>query len=540
MNTMEKFCPDVLTLAGWIEGTLSPEDRSRMTAHLAGCDDCRRAVALASTLEAPPAEGAVNEILLSKVVASSRRRRFAPFVAAAAAVLAVAVGFTLLPRHHPAPAPTYTIDTKNVLPSESPKVAVTPTPNSEAPKPAVAPKPDPATLPQIPEERPSLVKKTEPPGPAVPTEDPKKTPSPTIVEPTPAPAPVPPAPVLAKEIPPRTPPADVKTLSPVFVLDPAGDLWLKREETEAKAGTLEKAAWKDLFAAKNSAASFTLEARTSVMLEKGSEAAFSHLKSDDSYSLALDQGMVMLDTEGSSQKWQISFPNKGKLSFSNLNGRLAVESRGDRMSALLLDGSAEMKFGALAKKAQIGEEIVLPTKEGEQVVEKKVQTQRILARLDELRPKVFTAFAATFDEKSDEFQPYPYGLVAGKRFQSPTGLFLQSEVVAAAKPGERNALAAEVHLDRAFGVVSGMVLKFRYRTTLPVFTVKIGKYSADVTSRVKAGQWNDAEIPLQAFSFEGTPMLPTDPVENVRFTGFLDKRSGQLDIDGLQFLRRVR
>src|SRR6185295_20117443 len=98
MNTMEKSCPDDLTLAGWVEGTLSPQDRNRMTAHLAACDDCRRAVALASTLDAPPAEGGVNEILLSKVVSASRRRRLAPF-AAAAAVLAVAVGFTLIPRN---------------------------------------------------------------------------------------------------------------------------------------------------------------------------------------------------------------------------------------------------------------------------------------------------------------------------------------------------------------------------------------------------------------------------------------------------------
>jgi len=164
----------------------------------------------------------------------------------------------------------------------------------------------------------------------------------------------------------------------------------------------------------------------------------------------------------------------------------------------------------------------------------------MLARLDELRPKVFTAFATTFDEKNDELQLYPYGLVSGKRTQGPTGLYLQSESIVAQKPGEKNILAAEVHLDRAFGVVSGMVLRFRYRTTLPTFTVKIGKYSADYTSRIKAGLWGDAEIPLQAFSFEGTPMLPTDPVENVRFTGSLDKRSGQLDIDGLQFLRRVR
>jgi hypothetical protein len=477
----------------------------------------------------------VNEILLSKVVSASRRRPYVPMAAAAAAILAVVVGLTLIPRHSPAPA--YRIDAKNVPQVETPVAAAPKSAPVETPKPSVPTVPDRSTLPLLPEEKPAVVKAPEPVvKPATPEEPPKKPASPTVVEPTSTPA-VAPAP-LAKENPRETPPADVKTLAPVFVLDPAGDLWLKRDESEAKAGTREKAAWKDWFAAKNSAASFTLEARTSVMLEKGAEAAFSHLKSDDSYSLALDQGLVMLDTEGSSQKWQISFPNKGKLSFSNLNGRLAVQSRGERMSALLLDGSAEMKLGALAKKAQIGEEIVLSR--GGQVNEEKAPTQRLLARLDEIRPKVFTAFSATFDEKNDEIQPYPYGVVTGKRVPGPSGLYLQSESIPAQKPGEKNVVAAEVHLDRPFGVVSGMVLRFRYRTTLPTFSVKIGKYSADVASRLKAGQWADAEIPLQAFSFEGTPMLPTDPVENVRFTGSLDRRSGQLDIDGVQFLRRVR
>src|SRR5690349_17366539 len=97
MNTMENSCPDVVLLAGWLEGSLSPQDRGRMASHLPACDECRRSVAIASTIEAPPVSGAVNEILLSKVVSGSRRRRILPFATAAAAVLAVAVGFTLFP-----------------------------------------------------------------------------------------------------------------------------------------------------------------------------------------------------------------------------------------------------------------------------------------------------------------------------------------------------------------------------------------------------------------------------------------------------------
>jgi len=523
MNTMENSCPDVVLLAGWLEGTLAPQDRSRMSSHLAACDECRRSVAIASTIEAPAESGPVNEILLSKVVSASRRRRILPFATAAAAVLAVAVGFTLFPKSSPVPAPTpVAVERQTPAPmiAPAPRRPVDPVrePAPVAPAPVVeAPKPPPVVeTPKAPE-KPVIAEK-----PVVP----------------PAPAPVVPPPVVAVEKPVEAPIADLKGHSPVFVLDPVGDLWLRRGAAETKAGSFEKAAWKDFFEARAGGAAFSLEARTSVMLEKGSEAAFSHLKTDDTFSLALEQGLVMLDTEGSSQKWQIRF-GKTNLNFNDFNGRLAIESRGDRLSALLLAGSAEVTLGDQSKKATVGQEVVL-TRETTQITEQKGDTLKKLARLDELRPKVFTAFNATFDEKREEFQPYPYAVVSGKLSLGQGSFFLQSDVLPAPKPGEKNGVAAELHLDRPFGVMTGMVVKFRYRTTLPSFSVKIGKYSADYTSRAKAGQWGEAEIPLREFSFEGTPMLPSDPVENLRFTGFLEKRSGQLDIDGVQFLRRVR
>jgi hypothetical protein len=405
-----------------------------------------------------------------------------------------------------------------------------PAPKPEEPRPA---SPNPPPAPPIPTldapKAPVVVVTPKDPEKPVVTEKPAERPTvvaPEVVE----------KPIVKNTAPPVRPPVDVLTLAPVFVIDPVGDLWLKRDQAEAKAVSLEKAAYKDKFSTRNGTAAFSLEARASVMLEKNSEVAFWHQKSDDVYSLALDQGLVMLDTEGSSQKWQISFGNS-KLDYNNLNGRLAVESRGDRMSALLLDGSAELKIGAMAKKALVGQEFVF-SREGT-VVEQKVETQKKLARLDELRPKVFTAFSSTFDEKSEDFQPYPYAVVAGKRALGPAGFYLQAEVLPP-KAGEKNGLASEIHLDRAFGVATGMVIKFRYRTNLPLISVKIGNYSVDFASRVRAGQWGDGEIPLGAFYFEGTPMLPTDPVENVRFTGLTERKIGQLDVDGVQFLRRVK
>jgi hypothetical protein len=118
-------------------------------------------------------------------------------------------------------------------------------------------------------------------------------------------------------------------------------------------------------------------------------------------------------------------------------------------------------------------------------------------------------------------------------------MYLQCEGPPSARPGEKVTIAGEVRPDRAFSVASGMVLKFRCRTTLPAFTVKLGKYSAEIAAR-RAGQWADLEVPLREFTFEGTPLLPTDLVDAIRFSVTFDKRSGQLDIDGIQFQRRVR
>ncbi|HZE98001.1 MAG TPA: zf-HC2 domain-containing protein [Planctomycetota bacterium] len=522
MSAMEKSCPEPETLARWLEAGLSAEERVRVTSHLAACDDCRRSVALASTLDAPPA-ATVNEVLLQRVVTASRRRRIPPLAVAAAAFIAVGIGLSLISlTKSEAPAPTLAVGLHNA-PDASPAPVVAAKP---APAPVEPPRPQPAPPPRI-EPPPVVVAAKETPRPATPPADPspKETPVPDVKLESVAKGP---------DLAPA--PEDNKAYVPVLVVDPVGDLWLRRDQVDAKVVAVERAARKDLLTARTAAASFSLEARASVMLEKGSEAAFSKVQSDDAYSLALGQGLVMLDTEGSSQKWRIAF-GKNELDFSNFNGRLSVESRGDRMSAMLLDGSAELKIGALVKKAQVGQELVL-THEG-QVVEQKGEAQKRMARFDELRPKLFMAFAATFDEKKDDLPLFPYTVTAGRLVPGPTGLFLQCEGPPPAKSGDRMTIAGEVRPERSFSVASGMVLRFRYRTTLPTFTAKLGKYSAEVTSR-RAGQWTDVEVPLRDFSFEGTPLLPTDPVDGIRFTGTFDKRVGQLDIDGVQFLRRVR
>ena len=519
MNAMEKSCPEPETLARWLEGSLTTEERAAMTSHLAVCDECRRTVALSASIDAAPA-ARVNEVLLQRVVQASQRRRTAPIAVAAAALVLGVLGLNLLMKGDPAPRPAPAVAAERPPAKEVPPLPVAvarPEPETPKPLPVEQPKPDPVVV--APKEVVKPLPVTPTPAPADPTPKPDVKPDPVVVAPKPEPA-VP----------------EDKGYVPVLVTDPVGDLWLRRGQGEAKAGALEKAAWKDLFAAHSGAATFSLEARTSVLLEKGAEAAFSRAKKDDSYGLTLGTGLVMLDTEGSAQKWRIAF-GSSELDFSNFNGRLAVESRGDRMSAMLLEGTAELKIGALAKKATVGQEVVL-SREG-QVVEQKGEALKRMARFDELRPKLFMAFAATFDEKKDDLQLFPYKVTLGKLVPGPNGIYLACEGPPSPKAGDRMTIAAEVVPERAFGVVSNMVLRFRYRTTLPLFTAKLGKYGVDVAVR-RLGQWNDAEIPLRDFTFEGTPLLPTDPVDGVRFSVSFEKRSGQLDIDGIQFLRRVR
>lgn len=525
MSTMEKSCPEAETLALYLEGGLSPQDRDRVTGHLAACDDCRRAVALTSSLEAPPASSTVNEVLLQRIITGSRRRRMTPLaVAAAAGFLAVGIGFSLTSSSSkPADSPRVAVEAQ---PAPRPTViAKAPAPTDPKPAEAPVPPPPPAPVRPAPAPDPVVVAPRETPKPVAPVVKPEPKVEPKV-EPKPDPVVVAPKPA--------PPVVEDKGLDPVMVVDAVGDLWLKRDQNEAKAGSFERAAAKDRLTARAGAASFSLEARASVMLEKGSDAAISKVRGADTYSLALGQGLVMLDTEGSSQKWRISFGGT-ELDFSNLNGRLSVESKGDRVSAMLLDGSADLKIGAMAKKAQVGQEVVL-SREG-QIVEQKGEALKKLARFDELRPKLFMAFAATFDEKKDDPPLFPYTIVAGKLAAGPTGLYLACEGPPSPKPGERMTIAGEVRPERAFSVASGMVLKFRYRSALPSFTVKLGKYTAEVPNK-RVGQWADAEVPLREFTFEGTPLLPTDPVDGVRFSVSFEKRSGNLDIDGVQFLRR--
>lgn len=523
MNGMDKVCPDESLLAAWIEKTLDADARVRLSGHLADCDDCRRSVALAaSQVPCEAAQGGVNEVLLARLLGKGSSRWL--WTSAAAAGLLVAAGLVLLRPERPVPDVTVAVRA--------------PVPPAAAPVPA-EPKKEPVREP----ERPAPVAELPVPAPQ------PKPPTPTPAPPLPAPvADLPkPAPVAVPE-PPKEPvrnPAPATTtdyakiFDSVFLGDPTGDLWLSRERAEsAKVAPVERVGWQDVLSARG-AAGCTLEARASLVLEKGAEAGVMLFKPDGAYRLLLTRGQALIDTEGTVQKWQIVSESQ-QIEFRELNGRVSLEARSDGLAALLLEGRGDLVVAGSARRAQVGREVVL-SREGA-VAELKADVRKKLARLVELRPKQSTAFAVSFDELKDEVRPFPYNLVSGRLVAGPSGGYylMADSVIHPARPSEKPALVASLKPDRAFPASSGMVLKFRCRTNLSKVTLELGKYGIDHVPKARPGQWGEVEVPLRDFMFEGTPLIPSDLIEEIRFSGAGAARGGQLDLDGVQFLRRTR
>lgn len=518
-------CPGPEVLAGWLEGTLSPGERRALAAHLASCDDCRRAVAVAATLEAPPASAAVDERLLARVVAASRRRFPWPWVGAAAAVLAVSVLVFVKPAPSPSrkiaeppqgPLRVAAIEERDRVFEETPRKVEAPAPPVavEEARSRTAPAPAPMK-----EEAPRVeVAEPEPPP---------------MEEPPPPPAPESPA-VARAEGPGKTVTDLSRVFSPVFAVDPRGDLWLRRGRGEAgRAGAFETLAPTDSFCALEAGAAFTLEGRATVVLERGAEAVFCFFKPERAYTVELVQGQVMIDTEGIPQNWRAS-RGGAALAFSSLNGRIALELRGDQLSALLLEGRADFQNGSKAERLEAGREVVAA--DGGRLTVRRAETRKKAQRFAELRPKAMTVFSATFD--GDEASgPFPYAVVAGEPVREGAERYLRG--VATEERG-RTRVSVEVRAERPVLFTSGLVLRFRYRTTAPTLTLRAGPFSAPFAA-VAGGRWAEGEIGLSALENEGVPPVPLEEIAGVRIEASFDgKIAGRLDVDGIYLIRRAR
>jgi hypothetical protein len=526
MNDMDKLCPEEEVLASWLENGLDPAARARVSGHLADCDECRRGAALAATL--PPVEGGVREadpLLLNRILHGRDRRAWLPLAAAASAL--VGLGWLAWPARP---------GTDPILPAKAPVLV------AEAPPPAPA-------LP-VPEEPPAPLAVETPPKPPAPT--PAPVPSPSAPDPAPPPLPAP-APVVTKPPDPLPPPPVVpasvpapatttdyaKIFGTVFLSDSGPGLLLSRGGAEAAAvGPVEQVGFLDALRAEQ-AGGCSVDGAASLTFEKGTEASVMTFKPDAAFRADLMQGPLMVDTEGGTQRW--IFAHRGaQLEIRALNGRARVEPRDGALAVLLLEGSGDIVIGGAPRRGQVGREVVLSA-EG-RASEKRVDARKALARLLELRPKVSTAFAASFDERPDRVNPFPYALVAGRVAGGPEGGFylMADRVEIPGSAGPVSSLTAALKPDRPFPATSGMLLRVRFRTNLSKVGLAIGRYQTDVVPKARPGAWAEAEIPLSAFTFEGTPMIPSDPVAEIRFSGDGGPRTGQLDVDGVQFLRRAR
>jgi hypothetical protein len=463
----------------------------------------------------------VDEGLLRRLLGAVRGHSWWPAAAAAGFLVAAGAAWFLssrvpepLPRPVPPPlavkVPAPLID----LPPTPAPVSVS-APVVEAPVPVPQPKP---VLPE-----PGFVPAT----PVVPS------PKPVVPAVTEAPR------VESPKVPsPATTTDYAKIFAPVVAAEPAGDLFVRRGRAEAaKSGPVELLTWEDALAAPGGGGC-SVDGRATLALERGAEAGVMVFRPDDAYRLVLGRGAVMIDTEGTSQRWQVVGAG-GQVELRDFNGRACVEPRGEGLAALLLEGRGEVVAGGAARWAQPGREVVL-SREGT-VTEQKADPRARIARLVELRPKASTAFAASFDERKDEVTAYPYALLAGKLVAGPTGFHVMADRVPI--PGSRTdqaTLQAAIRPSRPFPAASGMLLRFRYRTNLSKVTLTLGRHAVEFVPKARPGQWGDAELPLGAFSFEGTPMIPSEPIEELRFSGAGAVSTGQLDVDGVHFLRRVR
>ncbi len=520
MSAMIGPCPRPEDLACWLEGGLSPAERRPVTAHLAACDDCRRAVGLASLVETPPAR-ALDEVLLARVVTASRHRPVWMWAAAGGILVALVLGLLF---SRPRPQPPVGAQ----APPSPETVVVRPDPLPEPPAP-VPPKPE---LPPQPE----LVIQPQPPKPVPAPEPPRDLAKPDANPEAPKPEPEKPK-VEVVQAPPGPTTTDLEAVfGPVFAVDPSGDVWLRRGTSSgAKLGPFEQAGFLDTFSSREGGG-FTLDARLSVALEKGAEAGLSWFKPDQAYTLHAGQGLVMIDTEGAAATIRVT-RGGSTVTFSDLSGCLAVEPRGDQVAATLLRGRSDVRFGAETRKAEVGREVVMAA-DGKATVQAG-ETKKKLDRLAALRPRTSTIFAASFDEKKDQVNPFPYTVLVGRVAEGGGGFFLEG-LHARPPAGGKVEVTAALRPDRPISVTSDMVLRFRYRTTLPSFSVRLGAYSAAYVSRARPGQWAEGEIRRDAFTHEGVELVPSTEVAEVYFTGVVQRSIGAIEIDAVQFLRRAR
>jgi hypothetical protein len=93
-------------------------------------------------------------------------------------------------------------------------------------------------------------------------------------------------------------------------------------------------------------------------------------------------------------------------------------------------------------------------------------------------------------------------------------------------------------LERPIVCATGMTISFRYRTSAARLVVRLGKHEVTLETAQSGGPWKDVRVPLSAFMDDGVMMVPSDKVHEIRFEAPFKKKSGVLEVDQIEFLRR--
>lgn len=524
MNEMNG-CPKSEVLAGWLEGGLGPTERAAVRRHLADCDDCRRAVALAGTLGPVPAGGARSEgeaRLAERAAREARRGRFrrAGTLVAAAAAAGVAVGLAIR-RGRETPPPT-------LPPGPTAPVAA-----EDSPVPPAAPPPRivirPSQVSVSPVEGPPA--RPEPPPPAAPPpREERAAPAP----PAPGPARPPAAPPPAAD--PRPGPTIVRVPeahAPVVVADVvSAGLRIVRGESEPTAPeSAERVDGRDVLAALGPGAGFSVDGRATLALGTGTRASVFRLEAERSHGLRLTEGAALVDTEGATQRWKVS-RGRTELTFAALNGRIALECRGaEDLAVTLLEGQGELREAGPGLRIASGREWWC---DGAGRWTERPADPRKWKALAALLPRQVTLFVATFEEPRAA-GAFSYAVVSGRVVREG-----DQGYVSAAPDGETGpTLRVAIRPEPAIPYVTGLRFRIRCRADAPEVIIHLGAFRA-VVPLPRRGVWVEVEAALDDFLHEGVRMVPSDVVTDLRVSLPKEGREGMLDVDAVSFFRRRR
>lgn len=415
MNEM-KGCPESEILAAWIEGSLGPTGRAAVRGHLADCDGCRRAVALAGTLGPASAGGAGPggaTLLAERAAREARRGRFRRAGALAAAAAAAPAAVALAVGRSP----------ERVSPS---------VPRPESPPFAAA-------------------------------EDPAAPPGRTAGS-APPPAEANPGPTIA---------VFREAHGAVLLADVTGNLRIARGESEPSVPqAYARADGRDTLAALSAGAGFSVDGRATLALGPGARASVFRFEADRSYGLHVAEGAALVDTEGATMRWKVS-RGRAELTFVALNGRIALEGRGaEDLAVTLLEGRGELKEAGTGPRIGSGREWFCDP--AGRWAERPADPRKWKA-LAALLPGQLTLFEATFEE-AGKVRPFPYTILSGRAEREGERCYLAAAPGGEAGP----ARTAVIRPEPAIPCVTGLRLRIRCRADASEVIIRLGEFRAAV------------------------------------------------------------